>query len=278
MFLHAFHPHPVLFVLGPLTFYWYGLFIALAVFGGYLISQKIFKRYQLPLENLPAIIFYLVISGIIGARLWHVINSFNYYLSYPWQVFQIWQGGLAIHGAVLGSALALYYCARRYQINFWLLADIFVTPLVLGQALGRWGNYFNQELYGQPTASLWSVPIDLAHRLPGYENFNFFQPLFLYESAWCLILFIFLLSLHFLRTDKQPANSLWLRLLRQPGLLLSFYLIFYSLERFLIGFWRIDPQYSWLNLRLDQWLSILLAILGLWLLRHLFFKTVDKKT
>ncbi len=270
MFWHTAYPQPVLFKLGALTFYWYGLFIALAVWLGYLVTQKLFKHYNLPLGELPAIIFYLVISGIVGARLWHVINSFSYYSAHPSQIIQIWQGGLAIHGAVLGSALALYYYARRFKINFWLLADILVVPLALGQALGRWGNYFNQELYGQPSNSPWSVPIDVAHRLPGYESFTFFQPLFLYESLWCLILFIGLFYLHFLRT-KQTSKTLRPKIFQQFGSLLALYLIFYSVERFLIGFWRIDPQFNWLSLRLDQWLSLLFILLGFILIIYLSF-------
>lgn len=262
MFLHTFYPHPVLVNLGFLTFYWYGFFIALAIFLGYLLSQKLFKYYHLPLDTLPVIIFYLVTSGLLGARLWHIINSFHYYLVHPGQIFQIWQGGLAIHGAVLGSGLALYYCARHYKINFLLLADIFIVPLALGQALGRWGNYFNQELYGLPSTFPWSIPIDLAHRLPGYENFNFFHPLFLYESLWCLILFALFFYLHSLRRGEQGKN-LWPKIFYQPGLIFSAYLIFYSIERFLIGFWRIDPQSSWLDLRLDQWLSLVLILSGI---------------
>ncbi len=266
-FLHNFYPSPDLGKCCGLVFHWYGLLIALSLYLGYFVAARLFKYYRYDLNRLPAVTLILTASGIIGARLWHVAVSWPYYYAHPFDIVAVWRGGLAIHGAVVAGLLALYYSSRRFSLNFWRLADIFVVPLALGQALGRWGNYFNQELYGRPTDSLWSLPIDLAHRLTGYEAFHFFQPLFLYESAWCLTLFIFLFYLHYLNHSRPARQTLW----KRPGNIAALYLILYSLERFFIGFWRIDPQFAWLGLRLDQWLSLILILLGASLLaRHLF--------
>lgn len=253
MFLNTFHPSSVLFNIGPFQIYWYGFLISLAVLIGLFIARRLFRQYKLSVELLYDLIFYLIIFSVIGARLWDILYLPEYYLSNPIEILKIWQGGLAIHGVIVAGSLTIYFYSRIKKMNFLLLLDIFAPLIALGQAIGRWGNYFNQELYGIPTNLAWAIPIDLAHRTIGYQTFEFFHPIFFYESLWCLLLFILLMWLHV--TSNQFAFKF-------PGTIIALYLIIYSIQRFLIGFIRIDPMTSWLNLRLDQWLSLLLIILG----------------
>jgi len=263
MFLHTYYPQSILFTVGPVSIHWYGLFISLSLILCFLIAQKLCKVYKLSADKLYDLIFYLILFGIFGARVWHVLSEFNYYQQNPVDIFKIWQGGLAIHGALIAGILVIYFFKK---INRLLLLDIFAPLVALGLALGRWGNYFNQELYGRPTDLPWGIPINLFNRLPDYQSFEFFQPIFLYESLWCLLLFGLLIYFHNLRFRKSPVQKSIVTLLhcyivKNYGAIFFIFLILYSLERFLIGFLRVDPQASWFALRLDQWVSLLLIII-----------------
>ncbi len=268
MFLHTFIPTPILFKLGPITIYWYGLLMLLAMTVGFFIARSLFKQYKIKLNFFDDLIFYLVIFSIIGARAWHILGELNYYLARPLEMLEIWRGGLAIHGAIFAGALTVYYYAKRKKLNFLILFDIFVPALALGQAIGRWGNYFNQEIYGLPTNSFIGIPINLVNRASGFEHFTFFQPLFLYESLWCLLMFIFLMWLHHLKIKNRISQfpiikSLSYYTINLPGFIFLNYLILYSLERFFISFIRLDPMLVWLHLRFDQWTSLILIIFSI---------------
>ena len=203
MFVHTYHPGPILLNFNFFQIRWYGFFIVLAIMVNFFIAQCLFKKYKLSADLLYDLGFYLLLFGLVGARLWHVLSEFDYYWQYPLDIFKIWQGGLAIHGAMFGGIITiLFYVRRRKMKNFLILLDIFVPLLTLGQAIGRWGNYFNQELYGRPTNLPWGIPIDSANRLLGWGNFDYFQPVFLYESLWCLLMFIFLIVLHLVRIKE----------------------------------------------------------------------------
>ncbi len=229
------------------------------------MGKKLFRRYQLPGQLFFDLVFYLIIFGFLGGRLWHVFSELSYYVQRPLDILKIWQGGLAIHGTIIAGVVVLYFYYRRHRqalnnVTWLLLLDIFSPLIALGQAIGRFGNYFNQELYGRPTDLPWGITIDLVHRLPGWENFSHFHPTFLYESLWCFLIFIILMSYHRRRlsTSYQPTNLPT----HQPGFIFFFYLILYSLGRFLVGFLRIDPQVGWLSLRLDQWVSAALILIS----------------
>jgi phosphatidylglycerol:prolipoprotein diacylglycerol transferase len=187
-------------------------------------------------------IIWALIFGIIGARLYHIltpspsmaargIESAMDYLRSPYQLLNIRSGGLGIYGGIAGGALGLFLYARRARIPYLSWADLAVVGLALGQAVGRWGNFFNQELYGRPTNMPWAVYIDPQYRLPAYADVERFHPAFLYESLWSFLAF---LLLHYL--TKHYAKRML------PGEMTALYLILYAIGRSLLELVRLDSR------------------------------------
>lgn len=248
-FLHTFIPQPIAFSLGPVNIYWYGLVVVLGIVAGILLSAYLAKQNGLNPDTIYDLAFYLVIFGLAGARLYDVLLEAPYYLAHPEDVLKIWRGGLAIHGAIIAGALTLFFYARRYKIDLIKLSAILVPGLALGQAIGRWGNYFNQELFGRPTDLPWGVFISFVNRPSAFSDKEFFHPTFLYESLGCLALAIILLILH----DKLKSKDKYLYIA-------SAYFIGYSLLRFSLEFIRIDYAPTFLGLRWPQIMSLLIII------------------
>ena len=239
-------PDPIAFQIGPLTIYWYGLLIATgALVGAYLASLEARRRGLNPDHVWNGLVVCLIL-GLIGARLYHVISSpaggaqgWSYYRENPLDIIRFWQdgrlvgiSGLGIYGAIVGGLLGLYLYTRFAGLKFLQWADIGAPGLAMGQAIGRWGNYFNQELYGNPTNLPWGIPIDQAHRLPQFRDLPpdaRFHPTFLYESLWNLLTVGVLLYVA-RRFDKKLYD----------GDILLVYGILYPLGRFLIEFQRPD--------------------------------------
>jgi phosphatidylglycerol:prolipoprotein diacylglycerol transferase len=225
------------FTVFGLTVHYYGVIIMCgAVLAAFMAAWEA-KRRKLDPDIIWDLLPWLLIAGIIGARLWHVftppasslINGQNPYLIHPLDAFKIWNGGLGIPGAVLGGVIALFIYCRVKKINFFTWTDIIAPGLALAQAIGRWGNYVNQELYGLPTNLPWKIYIDAAHRLPGYENVAYYHPTFLYESIWNLLNVGILLILARKAEKKLKQGDLFL-----------IYMMFYSFGRFWLEFVRID--------------------------------------
>jgi len=253
-FLHTFNPSPVLISLGPINIYWYGVFIMLAVLTALTVAIYLAKLHGIKSETIIDLAVWLIVGGLIGARLYDVFLEWPYFSAHPTDAFKIWQGGLAIHGAIIGGLIALWLYAKKYQQNFWQLAAVIATVLPLGQAIGRWGNYFNQELFGYPTNLPWGIPIDLTHRPFEYLNFEYFQPTFLYESLGNLIIFIILFTLHIKKvTTRLPDGQGY-------ELRVTSYLLLYSLLRFATEFIRLDPAPIIFGLRFPQLISLLVII------------------
>lgn len=225
-------PGPILVKIGPLTIRWYGLLIAAAVLIGVSLSQYLAKRRHINPDLLGDLAIWLVVGAIPAARLYYVLFEWSNYAQNPEQIVAIWQGGIAIHGAILGGLLAALIFARIKKISFWQLADLVAPSLILGQAIGRWGNFFNSEAFGGPTNLPWKLYIPPEHRPPEYVNFAYFHPTFLYESLWDLIVFGLLLTLFF--RGLQGKSRL------KVGTLFLVYLIAYSLGRFWIEGLRTD--------------------------------------
>ena len=256
-FLHNFSPSPNIFSLGSLTLKWYGLLIVLGATLALLVALKLAKYYQLKKEVVLDLAFWLIIIGLLGARLYDVLLELPYYLKYPIKIFYIWEGGLAIHGAIIAGLFVLYFFSKKHQLNFWVLSALTATVLPLAQAIGRWGNYFNQELFGRPTNFAWGIPIDINHRPADYLSYTYFQPTFLYESLGLIIIFLSLLFLTIRFLKKQTVCPNFYK--NQVFI----YLISYSVLRFFLEFIRIDKTPILLGLRWPQIVSLVIIIISL---------------
>ena len=227
------------FSIGPLTIRFYGIIIMLGVLAAAWLASKEAKRRGLNADLVWDGLIWVIIAGVIGARLWHVLTptptdiaaglTTKYYFTHPLDMLAIWKGGLGVPGAVIGGAIAIIIFARKRNLDVLVWLDIAAPPLALAQAIGRWGNFVNQELYGPPTDLPWGIPIDPPYRLPGYEQYTHFHPLFLYESLWSL---------------TNMAILLWVGRRFQknliPGDIFLGYLIIYPMGRFLLEFIRLD--------------------------------------
>ncbi|MHC5861283.1 prolipoprotein diacylglyceryl transferase [Nostoc sp.] len=247
-------PGPILFQLGPFSIRWYGALIACAVIIGLGLSQYLAKRRCINPEFLSELMIWLVIAAIPCARIYYVIFQWSDYSQHPERILAVWRGGLAIHGAILGGIVASLLFARLKQIAFWQLADLVAPSLILGQAIGRWGNFFNSEAFGRPTNLPWKLFIPLDHRPVGYEKYSYFHPTFLYESLWDVIVFGLLMTLFF--HDFKARSHLKL------GTIFLLNLISYSLGRFWIEGLRTDSLMLG-SLRIAQFMSLIVILLGL---------------
>lgn len=188
----AYLPSPAegVWYLGPLPIRAYALAILIGIFVAIWITDKRWVARGGQAGQIGDVALWAVPAGIIGARVYHVLTDWSTYFGPDGQGFvaalKIWQGGLGIWGAVLGGALGAWYACRRYGLLLPPLGDALAPGLAVAQAIGRWGNWFNQELFGEPTTVPWALQIDPQHRPPGYEQFETFHPTFLYESLWCL--------------------------------------------------------------------------------------------
>ena len=248
-------PGPEIFTVGPFTLRWYGLLIASAVLIGVTLSQYLAKKRGVDPEKIGDLVIWLVIAAIPCARLYYVLFEWPAYADRPADIFAIWQGGIAIHGAVLGGTLAAWLFARLNRLSFWQLADLVAPSLILGQAIGRWGNFFNSEAFGRPTELPWKLFIPLANRPPGYREVEYFHPTFLYESLWNLGVLALLLGLFF--WGLQRPNRL------RVGTLFLVYMIAYSTGRLWIEGLRTDSLMLG-PLRIAQVISLVGITLG-WL-------------
>jgi phosphatidylglycerol:prolipoprotein diacylglycerol transferase len=242
--------------VGPVTIHFYGLIIGLAFVLCYSILQRQTKRQEISPDLLEKMFLICLVAAIIGARAYHVITNWQYYSQFPTQIISIWNGGLGIIGGIATVVLTIYFLSKKYSKPFLQITDLFALVLPLGQAIGRWGNYFNQELYGKPTSLPWGLQIDVEHRIKGYEQFQTFHPTFLYES---ILNFINFAVLYYLYTKKNI----------KPGTVTSLYLVFYGIIRLFIESIKLDPDVSAQigPLRVPQYLSIILIIIGLVLVR-----------
>jgi phosphatidylglycerol:prolipoprotein diacylglycerol transferase len=227
------------FQIGPIFVRYYGIIIMLGALAGAFLAVRRAKSHGQDPEVVWDGLVWVLIGGIIGARLWHIFTptpsdisiglTTKYYLTHPLDAINIRSGGLGIPGAVIGGALALYLFCRKKKTSFTLWVDIAAPGLALGQAIGRWGNFINQELYGPPTDLPWGIFIEPQYRMPGYGEFERFHPLFLYESLWNFMHMGVLLWLGRKYSDKLKTGDL-----------LFVYAIIYPTGRFLLEFIRLN--------------------------------------
>lgn len=256
-------PGPELFQFGPFTLRWYGLLIATSVLIGLSLSSQLARARKLENGIISDLLPLLVLFSIVGARLYYVIFEWHNYANNPLRALAIWEGGIAIHGALLAGTLTLIVFCRWRKQSFWDVLDVLVPSVALGQAIGRWGNFFNSEAFGVPTDLPWKlfIPFESGKRPEIYLDSEFFHPTFLYESIWNLVLFIILISIF--RRGQDHSGSV------PPGALSCLYLVGYSLGRVWIEGLRIDPLCIGAlppacegGLRMAQLMSGLLVVLG----------------
>ena len=263
--------------IGFLSIHLYGLVIATAIFVAWWLALKRAYLYKIPRQKLESITLLIpLVLGIVGGRLYHVIDKWAYYILNPAQIIRVDQGGLGIWGAILGIFLGFYIVARIQKINLLNLLDLIAPSLLLAQGIGRIGNYINQEGFGPPTSLPWGVYIDLQNRPAQYIQSKYFHPTFFYEM-WLDFIFAALLTylaqLSFPR-KRESSNKLspGFRIksgmtLNRPGQIFGLYLIFYGAIRFFVEFFRID---TWTVSQFH--VSFLISVLSILIGCVLFFR------
>ncbi|MGK7896961.1 MAG: prolipoprotein diacylglyceryl transferase [Xenococcus sp. (in: cyanobacteria)] len=254
MFLAFQSPGPIIFEVGPFMIRWYGLLIASAILIGVTLSQYLAQRRGINPDLLGDLAIWLVIGAIPGARIYYVPFEWQQYAQRPADIIAIWKGGIAIHGAIIGGAIATLIFSRLNKISLWQLLDLVAPSLILGQAIGRWGNFFNSEAFGRPTDLPWKLYIPELNRPLDYVSYEYFHPTFLYESLWNLGVFAILLWLFFWGLKHKDRLK--------TGALVFVYLISYSAGRFWIEGLRTDSLMLGF-LRIAQVVSLIAIACGI---------------
>jgi phosphatidylglycerol---prolipoprotein diacylglyceryl transferase len=240
---------PQFFTIGPFRIYYYGIIMAMAILAGYVLAKKRARRYGIESKIADDLMFWVIIGGFAGARIYHLLSSFGYYRQHLLDAFKIWNGGLSIFGAVLGGIIALFLYHKIFNLKSHLLnyLDWLAPSVVLGQIVGRFGNLFNYEAFGYPTNLPWKMYIPQMFRPEMFGHFSFFHPLFLYEALGNLAILFILLKF---------AKNL------RPGALFFIYLLLYNILRFSLEFMRVDSTFVG-TVRLNSIASFILASISL---------------
>lgn len=255
--------NPEIINLGFISIRWYSALILIGFIVGYylVLNECNYKGIQKNVIN--DICFNLVIISIIGARLYYCLFNLDYYGSNLLDILKIWEGGLAIHGGVIAGIIWTYLYSKKHNIKFLLIADIMVISLILGQAIGRWGNFFNQEAHGPVTTLIhlqnMHVPQFVIDGM--FIKGAYYEPTFFYESIWCVAGFIFMIIIRLIKKIKL-------------GMLTSFYLIWYGIGRFYIESLRTDSLMLG-SIKVAQLISVLAILSGITILILSFIKKED---
>ena len=238
--------------IGNFHIYWYSVLIATGIIIGLYLLLKEASKQNISKDTIIDIAFYTIIWGIIGARIYYVIFNIKPYLSNPLSILYVWEGGLAIYGGIIGGLITLAYQTKKKNIALGKLTDMIVPSLILAQAIGRWGNFFNQEAHGGIVTLEFLKKIHIPNFIIKgmYINGNYYHPTFLYESLWCLLGFILLVIIR-----RLLKNS-------KDGTLTFIYLIWYGIGRFFIEGLRTDSLYLGI-FRISQIVSIVIIIIGI---------------
>jgi prolipoprotein diacylglyceryl transferase len=245
--------------LGPLRVHIYGLLLALAIVVAARIAMVQWRRHGGRASDIVDIVLVVVVAGVVGARLYHVATDYQLFEDHWLRAFEIWKGGLSIWGAVIGGAIGVVIVTRVKHLDTLGITDAIAPGLFAAQAIGRWGNWFNQELFGKPTDLPWGLEIDPAKRPAGYAQYATFHPVFLYESVYCLFGLVVLLWV-----DR--------RIRMRRGQLFALYIAIYCFGRFFFENLRIDRAHEIAGLRVNAWISVVFFGFGVvwfwWLGRH----------
>ncbi len=238
------------FYLGPLFVHFYGLCYVVGITAAILLTRRLWREKGGDPDLIYTVAIWGVPAGIIGGRLYHDVTSWNEVPHNWWGWLAIWQGGLGIWGGILGGFLGGAIPLRRARVSIASFMDAVAPGLLVAQAIGRVGNYFNQELFGGPTSLPWALQIGPAHRPSGYLAYSTFQPTFLYELIWDLALATALVWL--IRHTR----------IRAPGIF-ALYVTGYSAFRIFEELLRVDPAHHILGERLNFWVASLLTLVGI---------------
>lgn len=240
-------PSDGVFEIGPVPIHAYGLMLALGVIAAVRIAERRYERSG----NDPAVIgeiaIAVVVAGVIGARAYHLFTGYDWDRDGIAGTVKIWEGGLSIWGAVMGGLVAVLVIARRRRLDVFPLLDAMAPGVVVAQAIGRWGNWFNQELFGRPTDLPWGLEIDVENRPARYMGEETFHPTFLYESLWCLLVY---------------AAIVWgeRRFRFRNGMAFTLYIALYTFGRFWFEIMRVDPATRLLGVRFNALVSAVLCV------------------
>ena len=239
-----------IFKNGPFSITWYSVFILLGVVLAIIIMIKEAKKYNIPKPFIINLTFWCMIFGILGARVYYVLFNFDYYSQYPLEIIKIWNGGLAIHGGIIAGVITLIVYCKKYNVNILKMTDIAVTGLILGQAIGRWGNFFNSEAHGGIVSKAFLEGLHLPDFIIRgmHINGNYYHPTFLYESIACFIGLFALLGIRSMKETKLGNTT-------------ALYLIWYGIVRFFIESLRTDSLMLG-NIKVAQLVSIIMIIGG----------------
>jgi len=247
-------PGAIAFELGPLQIRWYGILMATTILVGFWLAHRRAVQEGLPADQIIRAAQWGVVAGLVGARLYEVAFNWEYYGRFPGKIIAVWEGGLAMHGGLIVGPLVGALLASKWGVPVLRALDVIAPSMILGQAIGRWGNFFNEEAFGAPTDLPWKLYISPPHRPPELRQLDFFHPTFLYESLWNLLVFVVLVR--------------WIRprVGRYPAAIFFAYIGLYSVGRFFIEALRLDS--FWIgSFRVGQLASVagvLVAGAGLW--------------
>jgi len=235
--------------IGPLTIHFYGILIAIGVIVAVVVAKRRYERFGGDGELVEKVAIWAVALGFLGARMAYVSTHMYRFSGRPWAILFIWEGGLALYGGLTVGALTAIFLIRRWGGDLWAFADATAVGIPLAQAIGRWGNYFNQELFGTPTTLPWGLEIAPANRPPQYADFATFHPTFLYESLWNLLLTVPII--------------LWLerRGKLAKGASFAVYIMVYGTGRFLMELLRTDTSFRLFGISRNGWVSVA-AVIG----------------
>ncbi len=255
------------FSIGSFPVKFYSLTMFAAIFCGAAFTCFISRKYykNVDTEKILDILPLIVISAILGARIYYVILDWNYFSSHLGQIFMIWNGGLSIHGALIGGFLAGLWCVKKYKLDLWIYADVFSYGLLLGQAIGRFGNYFNTEAFGKPCfySQAFCLYVPVLKRPLDYLHFDYFHPAFLYEAIWNLFALLILIFV----VRKLAKNT--------QGVVFFSYLILYSLGRLFVENIRLDSVLNIGKFHVAELVSFFIILFSTGMI--IFLKQREKK-
>lgn len=242
--------NPVFFSIFGLEIRYYSLFILIGVFLSYFMMIREAKKFNISADDIFNMFFWTIIIGIIGARLYYVVFNWEYFGSHISEIWQIWQGGLAIHGGIIFGLITMSICARKYNLRLLRILDMAAPPLILAQAIGRWGNFFNSEAYGVATSLNHLRSLHIPEFIIDGMQINgiYYTPTFFYESLWCFLGFLILMIVKRLKYVKV-------------GQIASIYLMWYGVGRFFIEASRTDSL-TLLGFKVAQIVSLIMIIIG----------------